>query len=353
LLYVTTGLGMGGAETMLLQLASRLHERGHRQRVVSMTGPGTIGRMLQDRGIAVTNLTMQSLTGLASGFMALRQIIARESPVVILGWIYHGYLSALAAQRTCLTRPRLYWGLRATLVTDGRYDRVIAWNARLSGLADAIVANSEAGRWEHIARGFRQQRMTVIPNGIDVDRFRPDPEARATLRAGWGIGEDEPVIVHVARADPMKDHVGFLAAVKAVPQAKAFLVGLGTEQLSLPPNARALGMREDVERLYAAADIVVSSSAYGEGFSNVVAEGMSVGLVPVATDVGDARAILGEVGRIVPPRDPEAMTRALREFADLPRAAREEIGRQARRRIMAEFSIDTAVSRFETLYCNA
>jgi len=353
ILYVASGLGVGGAETMLLQLARGLGERGHEQYVISMTGIGPIGLMLQDLGVSVVGLNMQSSFGFASGLWKLRRAVAATAPDIIQGWMYHGNLAALFAHSTCLgrRRRRLYWGLRATIVTDGRYDRMLGWSARLSGIPKAIIANSKAGMIEHVARGFHARRFEVIPNGIDTERFRPNAYARARLRAAWGVGEDDVVLIHVARVDVMKDHTSFLRAVEALPHVRAILVGLGTEQLTLPPNARALGVRDDVDQLYAAADIVVSSSAYGEGFSNVVAEGMSTGLTPVTTDVGDARAIIGEVGQVVPPCDAGALARALGDMAMLSRRARENLGQRARQRIISEFSIEKAVSRFERLYC--
>ena len=89
----------------------------------------------------------------------------------------------------------------------------------------------------------------------------------------------------------MKDHATFLAAMAELPSLTGVMVGEGTSELAAPPNVRALGRRRDTPALYAAADIVASTSAFGEGFSNVIAEGMSAGLVPVATDVGDAAAL--------------------------------------------------------------
>jgi glycosyltransferase involved in cell wall biosynthesis len=151
----------------------------------------------------------------------------------------------------------------------------------------------------------------------------------------------------------MKDHASFLHAVEGLPHVRAILIGLGTDRLTLPPNVRALGVCDEVERLYAAADLVVSSSAYGEGFSNIIAEGMSTGLIPVATDVGDARAIIGDIGRVVPPRDAGALARALQDMIMLSRYVREDLGQRARHRITTKFSIEDAVSRFERVYLDS
>ena len=116
----------------------------------------------------------------------------------------------------------------------------------------------------------------------------------------------------VARRDPMKDHETFIKAIDQIPSAIGILPGKGTDELPDQPNLRRLGVREDIERIYAACDIVCLCSSFGEGFPNVLVEGMAAGLAPVATDVGDCARIIGDAGEIVPPRDVEAFAGAVR-----------------------------------------
>ena len=113
---------------------------------------------------------------------------------------------------------------------------------------------------------------------------------------------------------------------------------------------RALGTRRDIERIYATADLVVSSSAFGEGFSNALAEGMSAGLVPVATDVGDARRIIGPTGHVVTPRDPAVLTAAIKAEAILSAEQRRDRGLQARARIVVSFARARAIEAYARLY---
>jgi glycosyltransferase involved in cell wall biosynthesis len=150
----------------------------------------------------------------------------------------------------------------------------------------------------------------------------------------------------------MKDHPGFLAAMATLPDIQAVLFGLGTDQLSPAPNLHLLGLRPDVPRLFAAADFVVSSSAFGEGFSNVLAEGMACGLPAIATDVGDARLIVGDTGSIVPPRDPGALEAAIRALAAEPVEQRRQRSTRARERIASRFSSAQGQQRFAELYAS-
>ena len=173
------------------------------------------------------------------------------------------------------------------------------------------MANSFAGRDVHRALGFAPRAFPVIPNGIDTQRFRPDASARARMRAHLALPDDKMVVIHVARVDPMKDHASLTAVAAALPDIQFVMAGSGTENIDAPPNLMALGYRRDMPDLYAAADLSLSTSIFGEGFPNVVAEAMACGVPVVATDVGDSRRIVGDTGVIVPPRDIAAMVTAI------------------------------------------
>ena len=95
--------------------------------------------------------------------------------------------------------------------------------------------------------------------------------------------------------------------------------------------------------------MLVSASAFGEGFSNAIGEAMATGIPVVATDVGDAKRIAGEGGIIVPPRDPAALAAAIVRLRDDP-AARQAMGAAARRRIVRQFSLQHSLDAFQVLY---
>ena len=347
-LHVISGLRTGGAETMLVALCGALLARGLPQHVVSLTGDGPNAAALERLGVTVHRLAPRGAAGSAAAVLRLARLIRRLRPVVVQGWLYHGDLFAAGAHRLA-GAPRgtlLAWGLRNSDIDHARYGRLLALGRRLSGWPGLVVSNSQAGADFHRAEGYRPRRLAIIPNGIDTARFRPDPSARVALRRELGLPDDAVVAVHAARRDPMKDHAGLLAAAAGLPDLRFVLAGEGTLDLDRPPNALALGRRDDLPRLYAAGDIAVSSSAFGEGFSNAVAEGMAAGLVPVATAVGDAVMILGPLGHLVPPRDPVALAAALGAVAALPEPARRAAGRAARARIDAEFGVAAMAQRF-------
>lgn len=350
-MHVISGLDTGGAEAFLVQLATALKARGFAQDVVSVTTLGAHASTLEAEGIPVHALNVGSLAGAMAAVGRLAALVRKTKPDVIQGWMYYGDLFAALANRLVPGDRRLYWNLRASDTVEGGYRRLVRINAKLSVWPDLVIANSQTGLDFHLRHGYQPRRTDVIPNGVNTGKFRPDIEDRKALRAEFGLPEDAVVAIHVARLNPMKDHASFLTAMQSLPKIRGLLVGAGTETLDLPGNVAALGLRKDVERLYRCADIVVSSSAFAEGFSNVLAEGMSSGLVPVATDVGDARLIVGETGHVVPIRDPDALAKALSIEAERPNL--EVRKRAARARMVQNFTLDRAVERFAALYGHA
>ncbi len=347
-LHIITGLETGGAEAMLVRLAAGLNARGMEQQVVSLKGGGPNADALVAAGISVTELNFS----LPRTQIELIRLVYRFKPSILQGWMYHGNIAASVTHRVTpgWGRRRLYWNIRASNVHDSRYARIIRWNARLSSIPDLVIANSQAGMDYHLETGFHPRRQMVIPNGIETDKFSPNTGQRSSMRRGLGFADSDVVAVSVARVNPMKDFDTLLAAIGSLPGVKGLLVGLGTDQLKLPDNVTALGLRHDVSELHSAADIIVSSSAYGEGFSNALAEGMSSGLVPVATDVGDAANIIGDTGTVVRPGDPVSLGQAIKAIASLPHATIRDRGLKARQRIVENFSLERAVQRFADIY---
>lgn len=351
-LHVISGLGTGGAEANLVRLAGALQTRGAAQHVVSVSGHGDHAATLAAAGVGVTMLGVNAPAQLLCGVMRLRRFVRKLQPDILQGWMYYGDLFAALAHRLSPGRAgrRLFWNLRASNTHEGGYGSLVRVCAALSRWPDAIVANSQAGADYHVSRGYRPRRIEVIPNGIDTTLFRPDEAARARIRKELGIDADAVVAIHVARVDPMKDHKCFAAAMRDLPQVAGIMAGKGTERLDVPANVRRLGLRKDMAALYAASDIVVSTSVYAEGFSNVLAEGMSAGLVPIATDIGDARAILDETGYLIAPRDRAALTAAIAAEAARPAAERRARGLAARAHVADHFGLERAIARYMQLY---
>jgi glycosyltransferase involved in cell wall biosynthesis len=283
--------------------------------------------------------------------------------------VLYAFLS-VADLLACLVRfhipkCKVVWGVRASDMDLAHYDwlsRFTYWlECRLSRCPNLIISNSAVGRSHAVSRGFPDdERFIVIPNGIDVERFRPDPGLREMVRAEWGVLPHERLIGIVARLDPMKDHANFLHAAARLAREHATMrfasVGAGPADYTatLRERARALGLEEkmvwagprsDLPAAYNAFDLLVSSSAFGEGFSNVLGEAMACGVPCVATDVGDARDILGDCGVVVPPGDPNALEQGITTLLGRLRTEGATLKQSARARVVTHFGVETLVAR--------
>ena len=355
-LHVIPGLGTGGAEHMLATLVTAKRDVPIEQAVVNLMAGGELAAGIRTAGVAVHELGMTGAATFPGTVLRLAAIIREIKPDAIQSWLYYGDLIALLALGLSGRRSqtRLYWGIRCSDMDQSQYRAALRYTiaacARLSARPDAVVANSFAGRDVHTRLGYAPRAFPVIPNGIDTRRFRPDPDARRRIRNELGIADDKPLVAHVARIDPMKDHDSLLAAAAALPQIEFVAVGTGTESLRAPPNVKCLGRRGDVAAIYAASDVALSTSAFGEGFPNVIAEAMASGVPVVATDVGDTRRIVGDTGVSLPPRAVPQIVAAIQHLSDETGVPREQRRARCRSRIVEHFSLEKAVAAFDALH---
>ena len=350
-MHVITSLDTGGAETMLANLVIAKSEASDPPVVVSMVTGGEQWDRIRKAGVEVFGLGMTRGRPALGAAGQLAKLIKEIQPRFVQSWMYHADLLTLVALYMSGRRnkTRLLWGVRCSDVDVARYPRSLRWVIRacalLSSLPDAVVANSHAGREVHRALGYGSRHFLVIPNGIDTKKFQPDPDARTKARAELQVSDGDFVIGTAARVDPMKDYAGLLAAHKQTAGGKLVVAGRDTETLPDQENLIRLGGRDDMPRLMNGFDALVSASAFGEGFSNAVAEAM-------ATDVGDSAMIVGDCGLVVPPSDPKVLATAITSLKDDP-DRRARLGRAARDRIETEFGIGRAVAAFDTLYTEA
>ena len=324
---------VGGAERQLVELARGLHERGHDVTLLTFY-PG--GVMLGDAGKAglrIVSLDKAGRWDVLPFVLRLIRILRSERADVV-----HGYLG-MANALLALTKPfhhaPVVWGVRASNIDISRYHRLArfdAWiEAKLSRFPALIIANSHAGKAHSISRGFPDDRIIVIPNGIDLERFQRDEAGRDRVRTELGVGGHERLIGRVARIDPQKDYPTFLRAAAIVagvrPDVRFALVGNDrygsqgelaalADELEIGDRVIWAGQRTDMAAVHSAFDLCVSSSAYGEGTPNVLAEAMACGTPCVTTDAGDSAITVGDLGFVVPRGDPQALADGIREALD-------------------------------------
>jgi glycosyltransferase involved in cell wall biosynthesis len=366
--HVINSFQFGGAEAMLCSLLLKTNRERFEPFVVSLINDLTVAGPVLGAGIPIVTASMRPGIPDPRGVMRLASHLRRLRPDVVQTWMDHSNLiGALAASQ--IPRAHIVWGIHHSNHVPGVAKRMTQMTVRCcamlsSRIPGAIVFCSEGARTLYEARGFDPDKAIAIPNGFDMSKFRPSCEARCAIRREIGVEPNAPLIGLVARYDPCKDHGNFLRAAALLlerrPEARFVLCGAHVNQenqalvalmksLRITDQCRLLGARRDVARIYAALDVNASSS-FSEAFPLALGESMACGVPCVATDVGDSKLIVGDTGRIVPPRDPQALAAGLDELLSLSPDARRQMGQAARARISDRFDLGDVTRRYEELY---
>jgi len=366
-IHLITDLEVGGAERVLAQLVTAKSSSGFRHSVISMTDLGPVGGDLIAAGVEVKVLKMHRGVPSPGALFRLTRILQQSKPSFLQCWMYHANLMGVIAGKVAGV-PYILWGIRAANPKPSGGWGMTHWVVRAGGwfssLPAGIIAVSEAGKQLHQGWGYDASKITVIPNGFDLQGFKPDAKAYRAVREELGLTPDTVIIGLMARFHPVKDHETFLRAAASLRKKTSgvcFLLAgreVTTENPQLSRLIRknnlvdwlyTLGCRADINRIMASLDIACLSS-YSEAFPGVVGEAMACGVPCVVTDVGDSARIVGDTGKVVPPRDPEALAAAWLELIDLGREKLRELGERARARVGQKYSLDRMVNAYESLY---
>jgi glycosyltransferase involved in cell wall biosynthesis len=361
ILFLSTSMGMGGADSQLLAAARELRARGHDVLIVSLTPLGPMGLRARSLGIATESLEMPRGIPDPRGLVRLIRLVRAWRPDVLHSHMVHANLMARAL--------RLVTPVPALVSTiHNIYEGGPLWMAayRLTnGLVDHMTIISQAAADRFIRERIVPSRLLrVVSNGVDPEPYRQvPPGARDELRRALGLGQ-QFVWLAVGRFEIAKDYPNMLRAFGAVrerhPDAVLLLVGRGSFQaetealareLKLGEGVRFLGVRDDVPALVSAADGYVMSSAW-EGMPMVLLEAAAGGLPIATTRVGgNHEAVLdGETGFLAPPRDHHALASAMLRLMGLSEAERRAMGERGREHVRTHHSLTRVVERWEELY---
>lgn len=370
-LHFAYSIGGGGAEAMLMNLAESLDPAQFRTVVVAINAkpwPHQL-RRLQEAGVNVHDL--ESTTYLNPRTLArLHAVLRAERPDIVQTWTHHADLVGGWAARVAGVR-HIVWSIHCREIhrnpgdSDSKmafFRRALACSSRF--IPQRIISCSAAAIEDHAAIGYPRTKMRWIPNGISAERFVPDTDAGLDTRAELKLPPTAPVIGFVGRLHEMKDLATFLRAAALlqtrVPEAHFVFCGgveveLGEverELLAMLPQRQQVrfdSFRADPWRLYPALS-VFSLSSRTEACPMTIIEAMSCGVPCVTTDVGDCGRLLEGVGQVVPMQDHSALARAWEQALQLGAAAREEIARKSRQRVLEKFTIAHAARQYAETY---
>lgn len=379
-LHIITDLnGFGGTETTLFRYLRQSHASSAQQKVVVLREIGSsesVGARMVEAGISVTALEQDKGRMTWSAFVALYNFVKDYRPDVISAWLYHPCLLGAIVRMLLPFRCRLVWNIRSLLFCNfrqnpGRYlvQRSLALLRPIS--CPILATNSPTVIGDHGAIGFPvvEADWNVIPNGLDTTVFRPDPIARAEMRAQLGIASDALVIGCVGRYVPEKGYAFFFEALRGMLEhldpatlARIHLLAVGNGVSLENPSFRDLafsklpaerthflGKRPDVPELLRVMDVFVLPSI-SEAFPNALLEAMATGVACVATDVGGCREALPDPDFLVAPGNATALLEAMLRLVNESIEQRTARGSRNRARVEANYSLSQMAARFDALF---
>jgi sugar transferase (PEP-CTERM/EpsH1 system associated) len=356
--HVVQNLDVGGLERVVISLMRSTDPARYHSILYTLGGGGVLSTGLAQAGFRVRSFT--KAPGLDYALLVRMARMLRADRVDIVHChnyspLVYGAISGRAARVAGV----VYTAHGAK--TSGR--RATRTFQRLRLVDEVVFVSDDARRVALAAGAVRDRRVHTIVNGVDTRAYARGSDVRRRVRAEFSMPDDAPVVGIIARLTPAKDHVNLFDAFRRVRDAHAdarlLLVGDGElrAELERAVHERGLasavvfaGRRDDVADVLSALDIFVLSSAT-EGLAVTLLEAMAAGLPVVATRVGGNPEVVvdGDTGRLVPPRDPEALAAAIGELlTDRARAAR--MGERGAERARGRFGIDAMVNSYLALY---
>ena len=356
-MFVITSMPVGGAETLLVNMLDRFDAARTIAEVTCLKEPGPLGQQIAGR-FAVHS-------GLLSGKWDCR---------VLPRLVRLFRRRRIDAVITVGAGDKMFWGrlaawmagvpvIASALHSTGWPDGVGRLNRLLTPITDAFIAVADShGQFMRTHERFPQQRIQVIRNGVDTDRFRPDAEAAAMVRAELAIPADAPLVGIVAALRPEKNHALFLKAAAGTiaqrPETHFLIVGVGPERVSiergvvqrgLEHRVHLLGTRHVTPRLVAALDLFLLCS-HNEASPVSILEALACEVPVISTRVGSIAETVadGQCGHLIDPDDGPAMIARVTELLGDP-ALRRQMGAAGRQRVIRTASLAAMVEGYQRL----
>lgn len=358
ILFVTTGLGLGGAERQVCDLADRLVAAGNEVAIAYMVD-GISVRPANEKVELISLHCRKTPWGLAQGFFRLRRIIRQIKPDVVHSHMVHANILTRLARIGC-RMPRLICTAHNTNEGGKIWMLAYRWTDALADISTNV--SQEAVKVFEEKGAVPPGRMVALYNGIDVEQFAGNSSQRQSLREQMGIGPQDRLLLALGRLVHAKGHdilIEVFARMAAENDTlKLWIAGEGElrqalqQQINtagLQEKIQLLGARSDVPALLNAADVFVLPSRF-EGFGLVVAEAMACAKPVVATDAGGVAEVMGGHGWLIPVEAPEPLRAAIAQALALTPEQLAENGAQARQHIVDNFGIDAALQRWLDLY---
>lgn len=358
ILYLITGLGGGGAEQVVVDLATHMADLGHQVKIAYLKGEIVV-KPRADR-IELIYLGLESLKQAKLAYNNYKNLLDHFEPDVVHAHMVHANIFARISR---VFRPINKLISTAHSNNEGGKVRMCAY--RLTHQLSEVTTNvsySASASFERLG-AVPKHSITTVYNGIDLDKFRYVPAARERLINELGLNRDAILILAVGRFHKAKDYPNLLHAFAKIKQLQVsntvlIIVGDGEErsnieQIILSLNAQRdvylLGRRDNISELMSAADLFVLSSSF-EGFGLVVAEAMACETFVVATDCGGVKEVMGGCGLLVPPQNSELLADHLKIALTMSTAEIYKNNKKALIHVQQNFDLDKIIQQWLRIY---
>jgi glycosyltransferase involved in cell wall biosynthesis len=361
-------LGFGGAERQLVNLANGLSDMGHQILIATYYASGELERYCTGQNLRLVCLEKRGRWDLLGYTNRLGRAINNFQPDVVYSFSSSTNLLSYFLRFRLNVKPVLVWRIATSFIDYSKYD----WSARLVVVAERlisrrithVISNSFAGAEFAVSKGFDRKSIEVIPNGIYAPNVLSERSNYSKARVLLGLPIKGLLIGLVGRIDYMKGHSLLLDAVADLASRGIFgqvvFVGNGDPNLkqALQRKIKKLKLENvvywlpalnEIGRIYEVLDLLVCPSR-GEGFPNVLAEGMAHGKIVVASDVGDNRLIIENKCFIFPDADVSALAKTLEYSINLSQTEKAFWQAQGVAKIKENYSVQRYIERTESYF---
>lgn len=355
IIYVITGLGMGGAETQVCNLADEFSSLGHKVTIIYLTGDKVVTPTSTDINIIALDMK-KTVSSTVRSLFKLTKVIKAIKPDVVHSHMVHANL---------LTRiSRLFTKMPLLLTTahnsnEGGKLRMLAYRFTDKLANFTTNVGQESVNAFISAKAVPSERIVSMPNGINIDIFHPDESIKQNIRSDFQLDNQQKMVLAVGRNDIQKDYPNMLKSISLLSKElnyKLFIVGLDVEFLQpqvdsfeLSQNIELLGLRTDVDQLMAAADILLMSSEW-EGLPIVIGEAMASECNIVTTNAGGCKEWLTTNEKPVEVKNAKSLADSLTAKLKLSDDELSLIGQANRNHIIKQFSLAGIVAKWQIMY---
>ncbi|MDC1047573.1 glycosyltransferase [Alphaproteobacteria bacterium] len=360
--HIITGLDGGGAEKTLLKLCKESNSLNIKHCVISLQINGVLLEEFKKNNIKVYNFNFKKNLLDIYQLIKIISLIKKCRPSFIMTWLYHADFIGLIIKFFYNKSFKLIWNVRCSEIKFNYYSiiskYIFKFLIRFSHIPDAISFNSFNGKNFHFSKGYKNKNIHVISNFLDTNYWKHNERDRKEIRHKLNISSSTFLVGNIGRYDPQKDHNTFInSAIKLIEDKtdiKFLIIGKDTNQINIKKEIRdyfiILDYKNNIKKYYSALDLLVLSSSYGEGFSNVILESMSMSVPCIASNVGDNKRIVSNDDYIFDKGDVSDLSKKIYNLSILNHNFKNNLKKINRTNIKINYDTSVVLNKYYELW---